>query len=164
MKNSIHEQVTQGQGFDIFEAGPHNSWSDYRLAPPETPFPVRGKYFLKNLLKSEGLEMSINVLPPGKGMPFVHRHTMNDEIYFIIQGTGQFQLGNEVLDVSDGFFLRVSPEVPRCWRNHSDEPLYFLVIQYNVESRIAGGTSDGEIVDQQIIWKQGPQDESTLRP
>lgn len=162
MNKPTHDQVTTGPGFNCFEAGPLTNWSDYRLAPPETPLPVRGKYFLKKFLNSQGLELSVNVLPPGKGMPFVHRHALNDEIYFIIQGTGQFQLGDKVLEVSDGFFVRVSPEVPRCWRNHSDEPLYFLVIQYHSESQITGGTSDGEKVDQPIIWNQGSTGEPTL--
>lgn len=157
----IATHARHGQGFDSFEAGPLENWTQFRLAPPEAPRPVRGKYFLKNFLNTEGLEMSINSLPPGAAMPFVHRHVKNDEIYFIIKGTGQFQAGAELMDVSEGFFIRLSPEVPRVWRNNSTEPLYYLVIQYHSDSRIEGGTTDGELVDQPIAWMQGPEDEST---
>ncbi|QDV49120.1 cupin domain-containing protein [Gimesia fumaroli] len=158
------ERAQHGTGFDCFEAGPMENWGQFQLSPPESPIPVRGKYFLKKYLNSEGLEMSINVLPPGAAMPFVHRHQENDEIYFILKGKGQFQAGAEVLNVSEGFFIRLSPEVPRVWRNHSEEPLYYLVIQYHSESRITGGISDGKRLKHPIAWKESPEDESTHGP
>jgi oxalate decarboxylase/phosphoglucose isomerase-like protein (cupin superfamily) len=34
--------------------------------------------------------MSLNVVPPGKGMPFLHRHQQNDEVSFVVGGRGQF--------------------------------------------------------------------------
>lgn len=159
------DRVRRGQGYDCFEAGPLESWGQFKLTPPETPLPVRGKYFLRPFLNSDGLEMSINVLPPGREMPFVHRHQQNDEIYFVIQGQGQFQAGEELLDVSDGFFIRLSPEVPRVWRNQSDEPLYYLVIQYRADSSVTGGISDGERLEgYPVTWKAGPENESALGP
>jgi hypothetical protein len=61
-------------------------WTPYRLEPPEFPRPARGKLFLRSLLGSAGLEMSLNVVQPGKGLPFLHRHWENDEVYVIVGG------------------------------------------------------------------------------
>jgi len=159
------DHVVHGAGYDCFEAGPLESWTRFRLSPPDAPLPVRGKYFLRKLLNSDGLEMSLNVLPPGREMPFVHRHQQNDEIYFVIQGRGQFQAGEDLLEVSDGFFIRLSPEVPRVWRNHSEEPLYYLVIQYRADSSVTGGILDGERLEEHpIVWKERPEDEPAHGP
>ncbi|MCA9020442.1 MAG: hypothetical protein KDA74_09890, partial [Planctomycetaceae bacterium] len=54
--------------------------------------------------------------------------------------------------------------VPRVWRNHSEEPLYYQVIQYHSESRITGGISDGEKVEHPIAWKESPENESAHGP
>lgn len=152
--SQVSEEVVHGQGYDCFAAGPMESWMRFRLAPPETPLPARGKYFLRKYLNSDGLEMSINALPAGREMPFVHRHKENDEIYYVIQGRGQFQAGTDVFDVSEGFFIRLSPEVPRVWRNNSEEPLYYLVIQYRADSCVTGTIQDGErLEDYPIAWK-----------
>lgn len=158
------QRDSHGTGYDCFAAGPLSEWRRFRMSPPETPLPVRGKQFLQKYLNTPGLEMSINVLPPGSGMPFVHRHKQNDEVYFILQGSGQFQAGDEVLNVSEGFFIRLSPEVPRVWRNHSEEPLYYLVIQYHAESCVGSGISDGETMEHPIAWKESPENEPAHGP
>ena len=62
--------------------------------------PARGKLFLRNLLGSAGLEMSLNVVPPGKGIPFLHRHQQNDEVYVVVGGRGQFLVDGECIDVA----------------------------------------------------------------
>ena len=67
-------------------------WTQFRLAPPDVPLPARGKLFLRSLLGSAGLELSLNALPPGKGTPFLHRHQENDEVFVVVGGRGQFLL------------------------------------------------------------------------
>jgi mannose-6-phosphate isomerase-like protein (cupin superfamily) len=114
--------------------------------------PARGKLFLRNLLGSAGLETSLNVLAPGKGMAFLHRHQQNDEVYIVIAGRGQFLVDGEVLDVEEGSVLRISPEAARAWRNNSDGPLYFLCLQYRADSVIEGGTLDGRKVEGKPAW------------
>jgi mannose-6-phosphate isomerase-like protein (cupin superfamily) len=120
--------------------------------PPDVPMPARGKLFLRNLLGSAGLEMSLNVVPPGKGMPFLHKHQQNDEVYVVVGGRGQFLADGECIDVAEGSVLRLNPAAARAWRNTSDAPLYFLCLQYRADSVIQGGTLDGQRVEGKPAW------------
>jgi mannose-6-phosphate isomerase-like protein (cupin superfamily) len=146
------EKSTQGTNFTCFHAGPVEEWTQYHLQPPEVPRPARGKLFLRNLLGSAGLEMSLNVVPPGKGIPFLHRHRENDEVYVIVGGRGQFLVDGECIEVTEGSVLRMSPAAARAWRNNLDAPLYFLCIQYRADSVIQGGTFDGQKVEGTPTW------------
>jgi hypothetical protein len=47
----------------------------------------------------------------------------------------------------EGSALRIGPAAAWAWRNNSDAPLYFLCIQYRADSRIQGGTLDGQGVE-----------------
>jgi hypothetical protein len=91
-----------------------------------------------NLLGSAGLEMSLNAVPPGKAIPFLHRHRENDE--------------GECVEVAEGSVLRIVPPAARAWRNNSDAPLYFLCLQYRADSVIQGGTLDGQRVEGKPAW------------
>lgn len=148
----VSENKVRGAHFTCVHAGAKESWMEHRLDPPDVPMPVRGKLFLKNLLESTGLEMSLNVVPPGKGVPFLHRHQHNDEIYVVIGGRGQFLVDGECIDVAEGSVLRLGPPAARAWRNNSDAPLYYLCIQYRADSVIEGGTADGRMVDEKPAW------------
>jgi hypothetical protein len=76
-----NERTARATNFTCFHAGPMEGWAQFRPGPPDVPVPTRGKLFLRNLLGSAGLEMSLNVVPPGKGIPFLHRHQQNDEVW-----------------------------------------------------------------------------------
>jgi mannose-6-phosphate isomerase-like protein (cupin superfamily) len=148
----LQERSTRSGNFACFHAGPREGWSEFRLEPPAVPMPARGKLFLQGLLASAGLEMSLNVIPPGKGIPFLHRHERNDEVYVVVGGRGQFLVDGECIDVQEGSVLRIGPAGARAWRNNSDAPLYFLCIQYRADSVIEGGTRDGRKVDSVLTW------------
>jgi mannose-6-phosphate isomerase-like protein (cupin superfamily) len=145
-------KTVRGSQFTCFHAGPKEGWTQYRVEPPGVPLPARGKLFLRDLLNSAGLEMSLNVLAPGKGIPFLHRHRENDEIYIVIGGRGQFLVDGECLDVEEGSVLRITPQGARAWRNNSDAPLYFLCIQYRADGVVRGGTLDGQGVEGKPAW------------
>ena len=44
---------------------------------------------LHDLLGLTGAEVSVNHLPAGAGVPFVHSHRKNEEIYAILSGSGK---------------------------------------------------------------------------
>ena len=146
------DQMVQGTHFTCFHAGPKVGWTQYRLEPPDVPMPTKDKRFLRSLLGSAGLEMSLNVVPPGKGMPFLHRHRENDEVYVVVGGRGQFLVDGECIDVAEGTVLRLGPAAARAWRNNSDAPLYFLCIQYRADGVVEGGTLDGQKVEGKPAW------------
>jgi mannose-6-phosphate isomerase-like protein (cupin superfamily) len=144
--------TVRGTNFACFHAGPKEGWTQFRLEPPAVPMPARGKLFLQHLLGSSGLEVSLNVVPPGKGIPFLHRHVENDEVYLVVGGRGQFLVDGECVDVEEGSALRLRPAGARAWRNNSDAPLYFLCIQYRADSTIQGTTLDGRKVEGALAW------------
>jgi uncharacterized cupin superfamily protein len=150
----LNDKVVRGNHFTGFHAGPMAGWTQYRLEPPEVPVPARGKLFLRSLLGLAGLEMSLNVVPPGKGTPFLHRHEQNDEVYVVVGGRGQFLVDGTCLDVAEGSVLRISPPAARAWRNNSDAPLYFLCLQYRADGVIEGGTLDGRKVESKPAWEE----------
>ena len=148
----MNEKTVQGTHFTCVHTGPKEGWIQHRVEPPEVPLPAKGKLFLRNLLGSAGLEMSLNVVPPGKGMSFLHKHQQNDEIYVVLGGRGQFLVDGECIAVEEGSVLRMSPPAARTWRNDSDAPLYFLCIQYRADSVIQSGTLDGLKVEGKPTW------------
>jgi mannose-6-phosphate isomerase-like protein (cupin superfamily) len=127
-------------------------WTQFRLEPPDVPTPARGKPFLRSVLGSAGLEMSLNVVPPGKSISFLHRHQENDEVHVVIGGRGQFLVDSECIDVQEGSVLLLAPAAARAWRNNSDASLYFLCLQYRADSEIEGGTADGQKVEGKPAW------------
>src|ERR1700751_956994 len=105
----LNDKTVWGTNFTCVHAGPKEGWTQFRLEPPDVPMPTRGKLFLRSLLGSAALEMSLNVVPPGKGMPFLHKHQENDEVYVVVGGRGQFVVDGEGIDVEEGSVLRLSP-------------------------------------------------------
>src|ERR1700730_15342807 len=85
----LNDKTVRGTNFTCFHAGPNEGWAQFRLEPPNAPMRIQGKLFLRNLLGSAGLEMSLNVVPPGKAIPFLNKHQQNDEVYVVIRGRGQ---------------------------------------------------------------------------
>src|SRR5262245_30878374 len=148
----LNDRRVQGTHFTCVHAGPMEGWAQYRLGPSDGPRPARGKLFLRALLGSAGLEVSLNVVPPGKAIPFLHRHQQNDEVYVVVGGRGQFLVDGECVDVQEGSVLRLGPQAARAWRNNSDAPLYFLCLQYLADSVIEGGTLDGQRVEGKPAW------------
>jgi len=147
-----NDQMVRGTSFTCFHAGPMEGWAQFHQEPPNAPVSMQGKLFLRNLLGSAGLEMSLNVVLPGQGMPFLHKHRENDEVYVVLGGRGQFLVDDECIDVAEGSMLRLSPAAARAWRNNTDAPLYFLCLQYRADSVIQGGTLDGQRVEGKPPW------------
>jgi mannose-6-phosphate isomerase-like protein (cupin superfamily) len=148
----VNDPTVRGMNFACVHAGAMAGWEQFRLEPPAVPMAIRGKQFLRSVLGSAGLEMSLNVVLPGKGMPFLHRHRLNDEVYVVVGGRGQFLVDGECIDVSEGSVLRIGPAAARAWRNNSEAPLYFLCLQYRADSAIEGGTLDGQKVEGHPAW------------
>ena len=62
----LNDKTVRGTNFTCVHAGPKEVWTEFRLEPPDVPRPAKGKMFLRNLLGSAGLEMSLNVSRPAR--------------------------------------------------------------------------------------------------
>ena len=62
----------------------------------------------------------------GKGS-YGHRHKTQEEIYFVVSGTLQFKLGDEVIDVGPGTAVRIAPETVRSVWNEGPEDVELIM-------------------------------------
>ena len=87
-------------------------------------------------------------MPPqsgGKGS-YGHRHKTQEEIYYVISGTLQFKLDDDVVDVTGPAAVRVAPGVVRSIWNDGDGDAELVIVSLRLEDARA----DGEIV--QDFW------------
>ena len=54
---------------------------------------------LHDSLSLTGAEISVNNLPAGAGVPFVHSHKKNEEIYIILSGQGKAVIDGETVEL-----------------------------------------------------------------
>jgi mannose-6-phosphate isomerase-like protein (cupin superfamily) len=98
------------------------------------------------------MEVSFNSVPPHAAIPFYHRHNANEELYLILSGRGEMQVDGETFAVSEGSAVRVAPSGKRAWRNNSNGPLVFVVIQARAGTLPQSDISDGEVVPGDVVW------------
>lgn len=140
-----------GSNYSAADLGALATLDRHTFRPPGLSFEVEGKVFLNSVLDLTSAEISLNKLPPGGGMPFHHHHQTNEEIYVFVGGRGEFQVDGETFDVVEGSVVRVAPQGVRCWRNTSDQPLYYIVVQspadgYKGKTTIGDGVADAAAV------------------
>jgi uncharacterized cupin superfamily protein len=81
------------------------------------------------LLGLNGLGCSIHIVPPGKmAYPF-HRHHVQDELFFVVSGTGEYRFGHETLPVRAGDIVAAPAGThAHQLRNTGSEDLRYLGI------------------------------------
>lgn len=60
----------------------------------------------------------------------------------------------ELRDVREGSVIRVAPDGVRTWRNHSQEDLYYIVIQAMAASMSATAIEDGVMYQGMVMWPE----------
>lgn len=153
MQESPSLDVRSGKNFSYAQVGSFTELDRYAFFHPigkGRGFP--GKLFLKTPLQLTGMEISLNKLPAGQALPFYHQHREHEELYLFLQGKGQFQIDDAIIDVQEGTTIRVAPEGVRTWRNHSREDLYYIVIQAKAGTLSANDIEDGVMLNQKVSW------------
>lgn len=146
-------QTKASRNYTVAHLGPFEKLNQYKFSHEGLPFEIEGKVFLNDLLKLTGAEVSLNRVAPNTGMPFCHRHKVNEEIYIFIRGRGEFQVDGETIPVSEGSVISVAPHGSRCWRNLTNESLHFIVIQAPAGQYKSGASiSDGVAVNGPVTW------------
>ena len=78
---------------------------------------------LHDTLGLTGAEVSINQLPAGAGVPFVHAHQQNEEIYGILAGKGKAVIDGEEIALTAGDWLKVAPAAKRQFSAAADSSI-----------------------------------------
>lgn len=111
----------------------------------KTSIGSESRYELHEALGLTGAEISINSLPAGTGVPFVHSHKSNEEIYGIISGKGKVVIDGDEIALSAGDWLKISPSAKRQFSAASDEGITFVCVQVK-ENSLDGFTADDAVV------------------
>lgn len=93
-----------------------------------------------------GAEVSINNLQAGEGVPFVHSHKNNEEIYAVLSGKGKAVIDDEIVELSTGDWIRISPAAKRQFSASEDSAISFACIQVK-ENSLEGYTMDDAVVE-----------------
>ena len=100
---------------------------------------------LHDALTLTGAEISLNTLPAGTNVPFIHAHKMNEEIYGILAGQGKVIIDGEEIPLSAGDWLRISPAAKRQFFAAEDSAISFICIQTKENSLEAFTAGDAVI-------------------
>lgn len=111
-----------------------------------------GRTELHDALGLTGAEVSFNCLPAGAGVPFVHSHKNNEEIYLVLAGKGCVWIDGTVHDLEAGDCFRVGTGAGRCIRAADDSELRFVCVQVREGSLKEYTMTDAELIQPE----QGP--------
>ena len=100
---------------------------------------------LHDALGLTGAEISINALPAGASVPFVHAHKQNEEIYGILEGEGNAMIDGEIITLTAGDWLRISPSAKRQFFASRKSPIKYICIQVKANSLEQYTATDAEI-------------------
>ena len=100
---------------------------------------------LHDALNLTGAEISVNALPAGVSVPFVHSHKQNEEIYAILEGKGCAVIDGEKIALTAGDFIRISPAAKRQFSASDDTAIKYLCIQVK-ENSLEGYTMTDAVV------------------
>ena len=100
---------------------------------------------LHEKLALTGAEISINTLPAGANVPFVHSHKENEEIYGILSGRGKVIIDGEETELAAGDWLKIMPAAKRQFFAASDSGITFVCIQVK-ENSLGGFTADDAVL------------------
>jgi mannose-6-phosphate isomerase-like protein (cupin superfamily) len=144
-------ELKHGKNFSVAQAGDWSALQQHVFRHPSIG-KVPAKLFLKEPLRLTGMEISLGVMPPGRGMPFLHAHRQNEEVYIFVKGRGQILIDGEVIDVREGTVVRVATAGARAWRNNAQEDLHYIVIQARTGTLDQGTITDGVPVEGTPVW------------
>lgn len=100
---------------------------------------------LHDKLSLTGAEISINNLPAGASVPFVHSHKNNEEIYVVLEGKGKVVIDGEAVELAAGDWIRISPAGKRQFFAAEDTAISFACIQVK-ENSLEAYTKDDAVI------------------
>lgn len=101
---------------------------------------------LHDQLGLTGAEISINNLPAGACVPFVHAHKQNEEIYAVLSGKGKAVIDGETVELTAGDWVRIAPAAKRQFFAAEDSAISFICIQVK-EHSLEGYTMTDAVVE-----------------
>jgi len=95
------------------------NWQEHAGSQPE-------KFYKTTLWRSDQVMVGLNCLEPGQTQA-VHAHQGADKFYLVLQGRGNFTVGEEQKEVGAGTLVVAPSGIPHGVSNHATERLSLLV-------------------------------------
>ncbi len=111
----------------------------------KTSIENEGRVELHERLSLTGSEISINNLPAGASVPFVHSHNKNEEVYAIVSGKGKAIIDGEEVSLTAGDWIKISPEAKRQFFASENEGISYICIQTK-ENSLEGFTANDAVI------------------
>lgn len=105
----------------------------YALGPDDWTSTAPGIGGLENIFKAESaqtggaLSVMMQVVRPGQGPP-LHTHHREDEAWFVLDGAATFRLGEDDIDVDDGWFVFGPRGVPHSFTARSPRATLLAIV------------------------------------
>jgi mannose-6-phosphate isomerase-like protein (cupin superfamily) len=97
-------------------------FSDYRQHVGSKP----DRFYKATLFQSRRLMLGLNCLEPGQAQS-VHDHADQDKFYFVVEGQGEFVVGDETKTIGAGGVVWAPAGVPHGVANRGDQRLVVLM-------------------------------------
>jgi mannose-6-phosphate isomerase-like protein (cupin superfamily) len=102
-------------GYEVVNIGAPDSWREHFGGfRPDTS--RDGRRVVDHEMTNQYIGMTSNALEPGEEAGYWHTHSDVEELYVFLAGEGQMGLDNDLVEVSAGSVVRVSPGTWRTWR------------------------------------------------
>jgi mannose-6-phosphate isomerase-like protein (cupin superfamily) len=96
--------------------------------------------FANSEMETSRLGISYQRLAPDARLPFGHKHSAQEEIYVVLEGSGRVKLDDELRDVTQWDAVRVGPDTVRSFEA-GPEGLALLAVGAPFE-----GANDAELI------------------
>ncbi|EJZ23142.1 cupin [Rhizobium sp. Pop5] len=107
------------------------------------------RYFVGALLGLAGLGISYNEVPPGKSSCPFHNHHVEDELFYVISGAGEYRFGDERHSIKAGDVLGApagGPETAHQIINTGTTTLIYLGISTMAKTEIVEYPDSGKFL------------------
>ncbi len=145
------QTIATAQNFSAINIGRLNQLGEYELHLGANVV-IPGKVFGGAALHAMGGDFSFQVFPAGMETGFLHTHKHHEELYFFLNGKGEFQVDGQVFPIEEGSVVRVAPAGKRSVRNNGTEPLVMLCVQYRGNTFTADDAADADILNKPVKW------------
>ena len=94
-------------------------WREHTGSDPE-------KFFKTTLWQGSHLMLGLNCLEPGQTQK-LHAHDDADKIYFVLEGAGDFTIGDDTRQAHEGTLVVAPASIPHAVSNQGSQRLSLLV-------------------------------------
>lgn len=81
--------------------------------------PMHAVFLADGAETDDRYSVSIWYVEPGKPGPGIHAHEANEELFYVVEGTMTFRVGDELLDAPAGTFIRIPAKVTHDFMNRT---------------------------------------------